>query len=65
MLKFNFFQWMICFIFSLFMGIMAHATYKAYARTSGSTGQDIVFIQKTRLEIYEAKQKASTTHTKP
>lgn len=62
MRKFHWFAFAVYGVLAIFMGIMAHVTYTAFSRKSGSTGQDIVQIQKIR---YDAFQSTKNNHTKP
>lgn len=36
----------------IFLAVMTHATYRAYAKKPGSTGQDIAEIQKIRAKSF-------------
>ncbi len=52
-------------ILALFMSIMIYVTYLAYTRTSGSTGQDAVQIQKIRHNALLSKRVKSDTALNP
>lgn len=50
MQRWHWFQFVSNGILALFIGIMIYATFIAYTRRSGSTGLDMMTIQKIRYD---------------
>lgn len=63
MIKFRRFHYILYGVLAAFAAVMVHATYRAYGRSSGSTGMDAARIQEIRYEIYKAHADAKESPT--
>lgn len=55
-MKIHWFHFVSTGVLALFMGMLVYVTFVAYARTSGSTGQDMARIQQSRYQETQKHQ---------